>query len=197
MRDRRVVPVPTDSRRPDLTPALPADEFVRWYWLKDELAAFARVLGISATGAKAVLSERIGAALAGEDYAEPVAGAGARRRTGPQLSGPLTAHTVIPAGQRCSQVVRAWFVEQIGTGFAFDAPMREFFAATDGHQTLADALAHWRATRDRPQREIDAQFEYNRFTRAWHREHPTGTRAELLSDWQAYRGLPSDERGRA
>lgn len=184
----------TVERRPELTAALCGRELMRWYWLKDELPAFARELGIRTTGGKEVLARRIAAALDGVPFDEParVARAGTA-----QLAGELTSATVIPAGQRCSQVVRAWFVAQVGASFGFDATMRAFFTETDGTQTLQDALDHYRANRDQGAKPIDAQFEYNRFTRAWHDAHPGGNRHELLRAWRAYRASPVDERARA
>lgn len=191
---RRLISV-TDpnSRRPALSRGLTGAELQRWYWLKDELTEFARSLGIRTTGGKSLLTQRIAAALDGLPFTEP-----AQRRTGSttQLSGALTASTLIPRGQRCSQVVRAWFAEQLGGPFRFDGEMRAFFANTDGTQTLQDALDHYHATRDREPNGIDAQFEYNRFTRAWHSEHRDGSREELLEAWRDYRRRPVDERGR-
>ncbi|MCJ1698431.1 hypothetical protein MT356_01770 [Rathayibacter festucae] len=46
-------------------------------------------------------------------------------------------------------------------------------------------------------RPIDPRFELNRFTRAWHAEHPDGDRSGLLAAWQEYRALPADARPRA
>lgn len=180
--------------RPALTSDLTAGEFERWYWLKDELTDFARVLGIRATGGKELLTARIAARLEGRELAEP---APRTRGGGRQLAGVLTASTVIPQGQRCSQVVRAWMREQVGAGFHFDAEMRAFFAGSDGTRTMQDALDHWHTTRDHAGRDIDAQFEYNRFTRAWNEAHPEGSREQLLVAWQDYRNRPVDERGRA
>lgn len=100
---------------------------------------------------------------------------------------------MIPPGQRCSQVLRAYFVREIGPGFHFDAFMRDYVAQHAGH-TLAEAVAHWHATRARaaePQ-EVGAQFEFNRFLRAWHDRHPGGARAEALAAWQAHRARPRD-----
>lgn len=185
----------TDPRRPALSPALSGAELARWYWLKDELVELARTLGVRTSGGKELLTRRLVAALDGAPFDEPAparATAGSR-----QLSGPLTESTVVPPGQRCSQVVRGWFAEQLGAPFRFDAAMREFFAQADGTTTLGDALAHHRATRDRGPQEIGGQFELNRFTRAWHAAHPDGSRAELLRDWETYRATPVDERRRA
>ncbi|GAC80122.1 hypothetical protein SAMN04488550_1749 [Gordonia malaquae] len=173
--------------RPDLSPALTGTELRRWYWLKDELADFARALGVRTTGGKQVLTARIAAHLDGIDFSEPAA---ARRASGRQLSGLLTAETTIPPGQRCSQHVRAWLSDQVGAAFRFDEPMRAFFASADGSTTLADAVAHWHATRDLGPREIGEQFEYNRFTRAWHEANPDGDRTALLAAWHEHRRRP-------
>lgn len=180
--------------RPSLTSALTGAELLRWYWLKDELADFARQLGIRATGSKTLLTQRIAAHLDGTAFTEPTT---TRASPVAQLAAPLTPATVIPRGQRCSQVVRAWFVRQVGASFGFDAEMRDFFASTDGTQTMQDALDHYLRTRGQGSKDIDAQFEYNRFTRAWHTAHPSGTRDDLIAAWHEYRCSPIDSRGRA
>lgn len=183
-----------DSGRPRLTAELTSSEFLRWYWLKDELSDFARDLGIRAADGKVLLTQRISARLDGGQFVEPSA---LKKSLSPQLSGALTSSTRIPAGQRCSQVVRAWLESELGPSFHFDAEMRSFFAETDGSQTLADALENWHRTRSTDRKSIDGQFEYNRFTRAWHDTHPNGSKNELLESWREYRRVPIDERGKA
>ena len=170
-----------------------AAEFARWYWLKEELARFARAQGLSPTGSKEALAARIAAALAG---APPPEARPARAAAPGPLPEPLDDRTVIPAGQRCTQQLRAYFQGRVGPSFRFDASMRGFIAAGAG-RTLGDALAHWHATRDLGQQQIGEQFELNRFTRAWHADHPGGTRAQLMKAWRSYRALPSDRRQRA
>lgn len=174
--------------RPEPSPALTGDELARWYWTLAELTALARELGVPAGGGKTALTERLRAAL---DGAALPAAPPTRRAPGRQLSAPVDGSTVIPEGQRCSQVLRAYFRREIGPGFRFDAPMRTFVAEGAG-RTLADAVAHWHATREaaaRP-REIGPQFELNRFLRDWHTAHPAGTRAEALAAWRAHRDRP-------
>lgn len=181
------------ASRPNLTSELSEPEFLRWYWLKEELEIFAREIGVRPTGSKDLLAARIGAALAGRRFEEPTP---LGRTQGKQLVAPLSSTTVIPVGQRSSQLVRAWMLEQIGANFHFDAEMREFFARSDGTKTMQDAVDHFLATRDQVSKNIDRQFEYNRFTRAWHVDHPKGSRGDLLESWRAYRDTPIDERGR-
>ena len=165
-------------------------EFRRWYWLREELVAFARVLGVSPAGSKRELADRIADALAGRPIRRVTTA-----RTGVQLEGPLTESTVIPVGQRSTQLLREWFEERIGPRFRFDATMREYLAG--GGATLGDAVAHWHASRGGGPKPLEPQFELNRFTRAWHAEHPGGTRDELLAAWRVYRALPVEARGLA
>lgn len=185
---------PATSRRPVLAPGLPEAELRRWYWLKDELQAFARELGVSPGGSKTLLTERIAAALAGRDLpASPPP----RPRSPERLTGQLHEDTLVPPGHPCSQEVRAWLAGRLGPRFAFDAPMREFFASGDGSRTLGDAVTHWHATRDRETTEIGAQFEWNRFARQWAADHPDGSAAEARAAWARYRALPVEARDRA
>ncbi|GHI86704.1 DUF6434 domain-containing protein [Streptomyces xanthophaeus] len=178
--------------RPALTRELSGTELVRWYWTLAELTAFARQLGLSPAGGKAALTDRLAAVLDGRPEPRPVRTA---RRGGRQLAAPVDGATVIPEGQRCSQVLRAYFTQEIGPAFHFDAFMRDYVAQGAG-RTLAQAVTHWHATRERaaePQ-EVGAQFEFNRFLREWHARHPDATRTEALAAWRAHRARPKDRR---
>lgn len=176
-------------RRPLLSPDLSGSELLRWYWLKSELVGLARQLGVSAAGAKAELTARLVAVLDGQPVPTAVSGPAS---SGAQLTGPFRRDTLIPAGQRSGQALRAWFVEQIGPGFRFDGPMRAFIFT--GGRTLGEAVDHWYATRNRGPQEIEPQFELNRFGRAWRAEHPGATHAAMLTAWAAHRALPLEER---
>lgn len=181
-------------RRPAPTVDLTEDELLRWYWLKDELQTLARDLGVSPGGSKTLLTERVAAALAGR---EPPARPQVRECSSARLTGDLTADTLVPVGHPCSQEVRAWLAGRLGPRFAFDTPMREFFATADGTTTLGDAVAHWHATRDRDTSEIGAHLEWSRFARRWSGEHPDGTADQMRSSWRRYRALPVDARDQA
>ncbi|MEV6676519.1 DUF6434 domain-containing protein [Streptomyces erythrochromogenes] len=187
------------EERPLLSAALTGAQLLRWYWTLAELTGLARQMGVTARGGKTALTARLAAALDGlpepaaacADPGPEVAGAVAPRRAGLQLAAPVDGATVIPPGQRCSQVLREYFVREIGPGFRFDAFMREYVAGHAGH-TLGEAVGHWHATRERaaePQ-EVGAQFEFNRFLRDWHARHPGGARTDALAAWRAHRARP-------
>ncbi|WP_328966435.1 DUF6434 domain-containing protein [Streptomyces sp. NBC_00239] len=177
-----------DETRPELSAALSGDELARWYWTLAELTGLARELGVPRGGGKAALTERLRAAL---DGAVPPAVPPRTRSAGRQLAAPVNGSTVIPEGQRCSQTLREYFCREIGPNFHFDSYMRTFVADGAG-RTLADAVAHWHATRQAAAQlqEIGSQFELNRFLRDWHAEHPAGSRTEAFAAWRAHRDRP-------
>ena len=179
-----------EETRPPVTAVRSGAELRRWYWLRAELQELAATLGVSRSGGKEELLLRVAAVL----DSEPVPAPAPRRPAARQLGAPVGPGTVIPAGQRCSQVLRHFFTEEIGPAFRFDEHMRDFIAHGEG-RTLAEAVEHWHRTRDLPSGEIGRQFEYNRFTRAWFAAHPGGTREECLEAWWQHRGLPADRRG--
>ncbi|TVL88810.1 hypothetical protein CD790_29940 [Streptomyces sp. SAJ15] len=169
----------------------------RWYWTLHELTTLARTMGVPTSGGKQALTARLAAALDGAPApAEPRP---ARRRGGrsaAQLTAPVDGDTRLPEGQRCSQVLRAYFRAELGPGFHFDRHMRAFIAENPG-RTLAEAVQHWHDTREeaaRPQ-EIGPQFELNRFLRDWHGRHPDGSRAEAMAAWRAHRARPTGPPG--
>lgn len=177
--------------RPTLSRTMCGRELRRWYWTLAELTALARELGLPRAGGKAVLTERIAAALDGAPAPVPAR----RGPAGRQLVAPVSGATVIPAGQRCSEVVRAFLREEIGPTFTFDGFMRDFIAAGAG-RTLGDAVAHWHITRAEAERErpIGAQFELNAFLRARRHAHPGESRSTALAAWRVHRALPVELR---
>lgn len=175
--------------RPPLTGRLTAETFEDHYWLKDELTAFCRAKGLSTAGGKPEITARISHYLRTGGKLPPTPRAGAKGT----MPDSFTAETVIGPGWRCSQALRAWFEAQTGPGFRFDKAMRDFIADGQG-QTLQQALDHWRETRTDDPKEIDGQFEYNRFTRAFRASHPAADHAATVAAWKAWRALPKSQR---
>lgn len=59
----------SNQERPQLSRELTGKELLRWYWLKDELADFARLLNVRTAGGKEVLALRLAAVLDGVPFA--------------------------------------------------------------------------------------------------------------------------------
>ena len=124
----------TTLSRPPLFAGLPVREFDIWEWRKNELTAFARVLGIPSTGTKAAIAMRVRKRLSVLD--------GTSTET-PSDAAPAAAASTIPPPQAPTVEVR--------TPAAPVEPSREFFAAPPG-VSRAQALADWYARRKSAQR---------------------------------------------
>lgn len=151
----------------------------------------ARVRGVPTTGSKTQLVAALRHHLDGRGA---TASAPGRPRPAPPLAEPLTRSTVLPVGQRCTQQLRHFCTAEVGRDFRFDAPVRAFVATSDGRRTVGDLLDHWGETRSREPSDIAPQFEFNRFLRRWHLDHPGAGRPAGLDAWWRHRALPVNER---
>ena len=168
------------------------ENFRRAYWLKRDLLDFCRREHLATGGGKLDLTERIARYLEIGKCEEAPKSAIPQRQG--KMAGPLLLTTLIPEGCRCSQDVRAFFEQELGSGFHFNQVMREYLWNNPG-RTLGDAAQAWRAAREQGtiKREIAPQFEYNRFTRAFYEAHPGASRAEVIEAWKRERARRGSE----
>jgi hypothetical protein len=169
-----------DLVRPKLWLNTPESEFLAWYWLKTELTAFCREIGLRTDGSKQELTARVAAFLAGREA--PATHRGDASRTQDTLPECLTLRTVVTPGFRLSRKLRAFFEEHEGSGFHFNQALREFFREPAG-RSLADALSLYRNSHSEPARPITAQFEYNRHMRDFFETHPGSSIKEARLAW--------------
>ncbi len=165
---------------------LTREEFLAWYWLKTELVDFARHCSISTMGLKREIEARIADHLAG---ATPSRRTATPKRTG-RMPSKFTLDTVIGEGWRCGPALGHFFRSELGSGFRFNAAMREFTHHGRG-RTLADAAACYRSSVSpgREPNEIPEQLEYNRHFREYFSANPGATREEAIAAWWAKRGM--------
>ena len=176
--------------RPALTAALAAEVFGDHYWLRQELVDFCRRHGGPTAGGKTAIAARIEAFL--RTGAWPAAERAATARGA--MPATFSRASVIGAGWRCSQALRAFFEAELGRGFHFDRTMRSFIAGSPG-RTLGDAIAAWQAAQAAGEpAPIESQFEYNRFTRAHREAHPGASHDEVVWAWHAHRNTPRSRR---
>ncbi|MFZ6027419.1 MAG: DUF6434 domain-containing protein [Chloroflexota bacterium] len=167
--------------RPSLTNQLDPAEFARCYWLKAELIAFCRQNHLPSGGAKQALAERIAGFLAGE---KPSAEVSPRAQAG-AMPTHFTRSMQVGAGWRCSQALRAFFEQEIGPRFHFDATMRDLIHHGCG-KTLEEVILCWQSAQEQPpvEREIAPQFEYNRHIRDYFKTHPGASLQEAIRAWK-------------
>jgi hypothetical protein len=169
--------------RPPLTSQLAADDFRSFYWLKAELLAFCREQGLSTSGSKADLADRIALFLDTGQRPAPVRTI--RRTTSDPLPETLMGDTIIGLNWRCGERLRAFFLQEIGPRFHFNGVMRDFIQQGAG-QTLQAAIEVWQVDQAAPSAETDIapQFEYNRFMRDFFKSHSDQTRQDAIAAWR-------------
>ncbi|MDX8342632.1 DUF6434 domain-containing protein [Rossellomorea sp. YZS02] len=181
--------------RPVLNKDTPVETFKEYYWLKEELQTFCRHHGISASGSKIEISERVSIFLSTGEIMKPV-----RKSKKPAvLQEPLSLDTVITDQHRCSQEVRAFFKSVIPT-FHFSTHIQNYFKQNAG-RTYRDAVEEWHKEEERKKapsykKEIGPQFEYNQFTRDFFRDpdNKGRTRADAIDAWNEIKKLPGSNR---
>ena len=136
----------TTSQRPEIETIKTGVEFKNWYWLKTEVMNQARVLGLSTSGGKVEIIDRIA------DYLDGIMPAKPRRQPkagAPKISGfdwhntPLSRATLITSNYRHTQNVRRFFIQQIGRQFSFNIAFMAWMKANVG-KTLGEAAEEWK-----------------------------------------------------
>ena len=176
------------SRRPALALGLDPEVFLDHYWLRSELAQFCRKTGLSSTGSKVDLTNRI-AAMLGRKEIPPSTH---KPRNG-KMPDHLTLDSVIGSGWRCSAAMRAVLAEHFGQQVRFDARLRELIHEGEG-RTVREIAAQWQEAEKDPPQEIAAQFEYNRFVRAYRQANAGASHREVVAAWHEHRAVPRSQR---
>ncbi|MFK7868672.1 MAG: DUF6434 domain-containing protein [Roseobacter sp.] len=132
--------------RPEIHSFETGAELREWVWLKSELKAYAKTLGLRYTGGKFTILDRITHFL---DTGETVWPGDIRQHPKSKFdwhSAPLTPDTVITESYKNSQNVRRFFKSQVGDGFKFNIPFMDWMRQNTG-KTLAEAVEAYKSMR--------------------------------------------------
>ena len=179
------------SKRPNLTAKLDPKVFGNCYWEVKELAAFCREQGLSTSGVKADLTQRIKDFLSG--HLQKTA-AKAKRNSGPRdssVAGGLKLTTPVQ-NYNSDAITRDFFRKHCGKDFRFNEYLRSFSKGVPGGKelTYGDLIKGWRDAEDQRsqgKQQIGKQFEYNQFTRDFYSANPGGGRDEMMNAWRTVR----------
>jgi len=179
--------------RPTIEAIVSGAELKRWYWLKAELVAEARRVGVKATGAKFDVLARL---VHQRDTGEVVWPGEVRRVVGSKFdwhSADLTPETVITDSYKNTQNVRRFFRAHAGTGFKFNIGFMAWMKANTG-KTLGDAVMVYLDGREGPgETEIKAHNQFNQYTRDFLRDNPELGMEDVRRVWALKRELPSED----
>ena len=179
------------SDRPELSIKLKSNEFLEYYYLKEELVSFCRENGLPASGGKAELTERIAYYLdTGKIKAvKPV------RNQKPKIPA-ITRDSIIESGFVCSEMHRAFFKREIGDSFSFNVAFQKWLRSNSG-KTYADAIAAYKeikSTKKPGKKEIDKQFEYNTYVRDFFDDNKGASLADAIKCWKYKKSIKGHNR---
>lgn len=183
--------------RPLLEQKLKVEEFRSFYWLKEELQIFCRENGMSASGSKMEIADRVAAFL--ETGERQLPRKIRKSHTKETKTVMLDLDTIITENHRCSQAVRAFFKSQIPS-FHFSTFIQNYFKENVG-KTYRDAVSAWYAEEERKKnssnkKEIAPQFEYNQFIRDYFSDSKNKgkKREDAIAAWQTIKKLPGNNK---
>ena len=169
------------SDRPELSIKLKSNEFLEYYYLKEELVSFCRENGLPTSGGKAELTERIAYYL---DTGKIKAIKKVRTQK-PKITA-ITRDSIIESDLVCSEIHRAFFKHEIGESFSFNVAFQKWLRSNSG-KTYADAIAAYKeikSTKKPGKKDIDKQFEYNTYVRDFFDDNKGASLADAIKCWK-------------
>lgn len=169
----------------------------RWYWLKSELEAYAKTLGLRSTGGKFTILDRIAHYL---DTGETVWTGDVRQKPKSKFdwhSAPLTPETVITDSYKNSQNVRRFFKSQVGDNFKFNIAFMDWMRQNTG-KTLAEAVEAYKEVMTQQaapgfQSEIAHHNQFNQYTRDFLADNPERGMKDVRHFWALKRDQPTED----
>lgn len=180
------------SDRPALHKGLDEVTFRSFYYLKEELAAFCKEQGLSASGGKIELTDRIAHYLS---TGEKLPGRTAKKAKASEID-EITLDTLIEPNFVCSEKHRAFFRAQIGKNFSFHVAFQTWLKENTGKSYAQAVEAYTEILKEKKKRtsKIDSQFEYNTYIRDFFADNSGSTLAQAILCWKYKKALPGHNR---
>ncbi len=184
------------KERPVLDEKISVQDFKDFYWLKEELIKFCRKTGISYTGGKIEISNRIITYL---ETGKITKIKKARQKKLPKPTKPLTLETAIGVDYRTYKEKKEFLQSVIGKEFHFTIHLLDFFKQNVGKKTYGDIVKEWYKEQDKKNdpnfvKEIAPQFEYNKYIRDFMKANPNMTRKDAIKYWKLKKTMPGDNK---
>ncbi len=179
--------------RPALDSNITLSDFNDFYWLKEELAAFGKEVGLDTWGSKQEISERIACFLR---TGKKNIGAKKRKQSTSTFDWNteiLHPETLITDNYKNTESVRAFFGENIGPHFKFNTLFMDWMKKNTG-KTLGNAIEEWTRLNELKksrahQTDIAPQFEYNRYIRAFLSDNPALGIKDAIKYWKLKKAI--------
>jgi len=187
----------SDETRPAIEKITTGTELRRWYWMKDELAARAKHIGVRASGGKFTILDRLVHHL---DTGEVVWPGDKKAKTTSKFdwaNEKLTPGTIITDSYKNGPNVRAFFHEHASPTFKFHIAFMRWMKENTG-KTMGDAVETWKRMEvernaDGFQSDIADHNQFNQYTRDFLADNPHLGMDDVRRVWALKRALPSDD----
>lgn len=166
--------------QPKLTKNIQINDFLDYYWKKDELIAFCVRHGLGSKGSKEELEKKIVLFLKTGKKPQTI-----RRSNFPQKDSEqeIKVNTKV-VHYKNDQNTRDFFISQIGISFRFNGYLREFAKSLqDGSKTYGDLVEGYKKSLKEKNTTIDKQFQFNQFQRDFFANENNATRNDCLQAW--------------
>jgi hypothetical protein len=170
---------------PKLTRNLKPEEFKEYYFLKEELKDFCRSEGLKVGGSKEDLEKRVVHYLAtGEELKEPKV-----RQSSKETVTEISLDSKLGENFKCSEDKRAFFENEIGSGFKFKVKFQKWLKANP-EKTYRDAVAAYHEIQNSDEKtEIGKQFQYNRYIRDFFKNNDDKSLDDAIKCWKYKKSL--------
>lgn len=190
-----VTPRARSEQRPPIAQINAGSELRRWYWLKEELAAEARRVGVKSTGAKFTILDRLAHFL---DTGETIWPGDKKPKSKSDFDwhgANLTPDTLITDNYKNAQNVRRFFQEYADSKFKFTIAFMAWIKANTG-KTLGDAVEEYHAqsalaAQPGHQTDIQPHNQFNQYTRDFLSANPDADMKDVRRIWALKRALPT------
>ena len=176
--------------RPELARNINPEEFLKYYWLKEELLTFCKEYNISGNGCKQDITGRILHYLLTGDVLKSISKPAVSKR---KYLNDLSLDAEISDNYKNDETHRDFFKEVIGVHFKFNIQFMNWMKKNVG-KTYRDAVNEWiRIYNEKntgKKYDISSQFEYNQYTRDFFSANSYLTRVEAIKCWKYKKSLP-------
>ncbi|MEL7120938.1 MAG: DUF6434 domain-containing protein [Bacteroidota bacterium] len=185
-----------NDHKPDISEIVTAEEFKKWYWLKEELVAYCKLLELPHTGKKFDLRDRIIFALENEGQLLKVSSTTKPKSRFNWAKEKLTLNTVITDNVSFGPNFRNFMKDQIGNRFSCHGDFMAWVKSNTG-KTLHDAVDQWIELENRKldpnfKREIAAYNMMNQYVRDFLADNSEKKFKDALLVWKVKKNLPAE-----
>lgn len=169
------------EKRPELGRNLSAETFKEFYYLKSELVEFCKENKLQTGGGKIELTERVFNFLkTGEKETR-----GSIRKKNKKLD-ELTLNSLIEKDMGYGENIRAFYELHLGKNFKFCVPFQRWLKGNVG-KTFQDSIEAYKEiikNKDKTEKVIDRQFEYNTYIRDFFKDNKNKTLKQAICCWK-------------